>query len=873
MQSYTPMMKQYLEVKQSCPDALLMFRLGDFYELFFEDAEIAAKELEITLTGRDAGGGQRAPMCGVPYHAAESYIATLVERGYKVAICEQMEDPSQAKGLVRREIVRIVTPGTLLEGRSVEDKGQRLVGAALPLAGGGWSVAFADVSTGDRWAGTVSRTEELVDDCLRYRPAELLLRERDAREPWVDRLKRATGVAVTALPDQPEKQPAESPLSGGESTCAPGPEDRETPALAALMHYVHDTQRRHLIHWKPVQPLHDGRYMIIDGFARRNLELFETIREGRKQGSLLWLLDETATAAGGRLLRRWLDRPLVDLEAIRRRQDAVEELLDDWLRRSQIREELSRVYDLERLLGRVSYGSAGAKDLKAIGQSLDAVPVLVASLEGVRSAELVRIREQLDPCTDLRDLLQRALVDDPPALVKEGGIIRDGFSPELDRLRRAAREGKEWIAALEQKERARTGIKSLKVGFNRVFGYYIEVTKANLSQVPPDYERRQTLASGERYVTPALKEMESQILNAEERAEALEYELFVRIRQAVADELPRLQRVAGALAELDVFAALAEVAGKRRFSRPVVDDGLVIDIRGGRHPVVEAVLPEGTFVPNDAYLDGGDHRISLITGPNMAGKSTYMRQVALIVLLAQMGSFVPAERARIGLVDRVFTRIGAADDLASGQSTFMVEMVELANILRHATPRSLIILDEIGRGTSTYDGMSIAQAVIEYLHAPDRIGARTLFATHYHELTQLADSLRGVRNYSTEVREQDGGIVFLHRVVDRPADRSYGIHVARLAGLPEELLRRAEEILATFRDRPGAIEVAAGEDPGSSRGGGPPGRRKDGGTGVQQGLHPVVDRLRRLRVLEMTPLQALQELYELHRMCQEEEEP
>ncbi|MDI3256311.1 MAG: DNA mismatch repair protein MutS [Kyrpidia sp.] len=878
--SYTPMMQQYLEMKGRCPGALLMFRLGDFYELFFEDAEIAARELEITLTGRDAGGGRRVPMCGVPHHAVEGYIATLVERGYKVALCDQMEDPALAKGLVRREITRIVTPGTLLEGRSREEKDQRLIGAALPIPEG-WSVAFVDVSTGDRWAGVARSPEEILDDGMRYRPAEWLVPEETARSSWVDRLTKITGATTTviaegearlAIDDRPAR--GDLPEPGGEA------------ALDAVMAYIQETQRRRLVHWKPVQPLHDTTYMVVDAFARRNLELSETVREGRRKGSLLWLLDETVTAMGGRLLRRWLDRPLVDPGRIARRQDAVEELVNDWMRRDRIREHLRRIYDLERLLGRVSYGNAGPRDLRAVAQSLHRVPMLADDVSGLRSEALKAIWRQLDPCGELRDLLDRGLADDPPATPKEAGIIRDGFSEELDRLRRASREGREWIADLERRERERTGIKSLKIGYNRVFGYYIEVTKANLPHVPDDYERRQTLASGERYVTPALKEVESQILDAQDRSEALEYQLFVELRNAVVGALPRLQRLAAALAELDVFAALAEVAVKRQYTRPVVDDSLVIDIRAGRHPVVEAVLSEGTFVPNDTFLDGETCRVALITGPNMAGKSTYMRQVALIVLLAQMGSFVPALQARIGVIDRLFTRIGAADDLVAGQSTFMVEMVELAAILRNATPRSLIILDEIGRGTSTYDGMSIAQAAVEFIHDPRRVGARTLFATHYHELTGLAERLRGVRNFSTDVKEGGEGIIFLHRLVDRPADRSYGIHVARLAGLPDDLLERAEEILQALEEvRSGTAQAAAGNmeaeaataeadlrrtAPPVGGGAGAPGKEA-GQPGSPYVPHPIVERLRRARVLDMTPIQALQELYELHLLAREEE--
>ncbi|ATY84922.1 DNA mismatch repair protein MutS [Kyrpidia spormannii] len=878
--SYTPMMQQYLDVKGRCPDALLMFRLGDFYELFFEDAEIAARELEITLTGREAGGGRRVPMCGVPYHAVEGYIAALVERGYKVAICDQMEDPALAKGLVRREITRIVTPGTLLEDRGKEEKEQRLIGAVIPIPEG-WSVAFADLSTGDRWAGAAHSIEQVMDDGLRYRPAEWLIPEEAAGEPWVTQLSKSTEAILTHR-GHGKKTFTRMENGGWDDLPEAGGEE----ALSAIASYIEETQRRQLVHWKPVQPLHDATYMAVDAFARRNLELVQTVREGRRTGSLLWLLDETVTAMGGRLLRQWLERPLIDPGAIARRQDGIEELVGQWMRRNQLREDLRCVYDLERLLGRVSYGSAGPRDLRAVAQSLSQAPKLAAVLAGARSSILADIERRLDPCEEVRDLLDRALADDPPATAKEPGVIRDGFSSELDELRRASREGRSWIAALEQRERERTGIKSLKIGYNRVFGYYIEVTKANLALVPREYERRQTLAASERYVTPELKEMESRILDAQERAETIEYQLFVELRGTVVKALPRLQRLAGAMAELDVLCGLAEVAAKRRYTRPVVDDSSVIEIRGGRHPVVEAVLPDGTFVPNDTFLDGDNRRVALITGPNMAGKSTYMRQVALIVLLAQVGSFVPADSARIGIVDRLFTRIGAADDLVAGKSTFMVEMVELATILRNATPRSLIILDEIGRGTSTYDGMSIARAAVEYIHDPTRVGARTLFATHYHELTGLADELPGVHNFSTEVREDSGGIVFLHRLVDRPADRSYGIHVARLAGLPEDLLERAEAILTSMEQVQQGLSQTAAACVGGEGGEadrdltkvpqetGGRSTADEAGRGLDKALlHPVLERLRKARVLDMTPIQALQELYELHLLVREENEP
>ncbi|BDG60000.1 DNA mismatch repair protein MutS [Caldinitratiruptor microaerophilus] len=867
----TPMFAQYREFKQQYPDALLLFRLGDFYELFFEDAEVAARELDLVLTGRDGGKALgRVPMCGVPYHSADAYIARLIERGHKVAICEQMEDPRQAKGLVRREVIRVVTPGTLVEPRSLEEKESHFL-AAVCQGRTGFGLAYADLSTGEFAACELSGAHglrQLVEELGRIEPREVLLEPGLERAPGITAPLERMGAALTPYGSGAFRHEAAYRLLcrhfGTHSLRGFGAEDKELAvrAAGAVLQYLEETQKTTLGHITALNVYYPGSYLVLDPATRRNLELTRALRDGGRRGTLLEVLDRTVTAMGGRLLRAWLEQPLLDLAAIRARHEAVGELVQAPLLRGELRSLLGDMRDVERLAGRVAYGSAGPRDLVALGRSLAVLPSLRVLLEEAGSPRLVELRERLDLLDDVRDLLGRAIADDPPVSPTEGGVIRDGFDEEVDRLRAAARDGKSWIAALEARERERTGIKSLKVGYNKVFGYYIEVTRANLAAVPDDYQRRQTLAGAERFVTPDLKAMEEQVLGAEERLAAREYELFAEVRRQVAAQVGRIQASARAVAEIDVLAALAEVAAVYGYTRPVVDHGEVIEIQGGRHPVLERVLPEGRFVPNDCLLDTGENRLLLITGPNMGGKSTYMRQVALITLMAQMGSFVPAQAARIGLVDRIFTRVGASDDLATGQSTFMVEMSEVAAILHAATRRSLIVLDEIGRGTATFDGLSIAWAVAEYVADPTRIGARTLFATHYHELCELEGLLPGVKNYSVAVREKGDEITFLYQIVRGGADRSYGIQVARLAGLPRAVVDRAREILATLEQQEG--QRRARREAAAARA-----RQPVQLSFFESRPHPVVEELLALNVMALTPLEALNLLHSLQEKAKE----
>lgn len=898
MARYTPMIEQYRSIKQQVPDCLLFFRLGDFYELFFEDALTASRELEITLTGRDGGTDEKIPMCGVPHHSSEGYIQRLVDKGYKVAICEQMEDPATAKGIVKREIIRVVTPGTIMEGKGQEEKSNRFL-AAVTFSGHRYGSAFCDLSTGELY---VSEAEEtgFFDDMLRFQPAEVVAAEEEIPDPVLQKL--ASHISCLLTPAKPELLAGETPVEkllhhfGVLTLESFGLKEYPLAAGAAgiLLAYLQSTQKRQLPHIKPPQYIVSADTMMIDSYSRRNLELVESLREKGRTGTLLWLLDETVTAMGGRLLKRWIERPLAVKEKIEARLEAVAEWVDHMMVREEIRSLLEQVYDLERLLGRVAYGSANARDLLAIRSSLAVLPQIQACLQESRAPLLRDLQRQIPDLSSLVELIHRAIVEDPPVTLRDGGFIKDGYDSRLDEYRTASREGKRWIAELEQREREKTGIKSLKVGYNKVFGYYLEVSRANLHLVPDTYMRKQTLANGERFITPELKEKEELILEAEEKMNDLEYQLFLALRERVESSLQEIQRAAEILARLDVLQALATVAVKRRYVRPQITTGDRIRIVEGRHPVVEAMQRDEPFVANDTLLDCNEHQIALITGPNMAGKSTYMRQVALIVIMAQLGSFVPAREAEIGVVDRVFTRIGAADNLAGGQSTFMVEMVELANILHHATPRSLIILDEIGRGTSTFDGMSIAQAVVEYLHHSPRAGAKTMFATHYHELTKLADRLEGVSNYSTHVQEKGDSIVFLRKIIPQPADRSYGIQVAQLAGLPQEVLQRAREILAGLQagGQEGKELSAEGRRPGRESQSGPtdtppaperpPQRQRSKevaqpSSAVQLSLFPaqdtaleIVAELKRLPLMQMTPLDAMNTLFHLQQRALKE---
>lgn len=808
MGELTPMMQQYLQIKQEHSDCILFFRLGDFYEMFFEDAKLASRELEITLTGRDCGLEERAPMCGVPYHSASSYIAKLINKGYKVAICEQVEDPSQAKGIVKREVVRIITPGTIIDQSMLEEKANNYV-LSVYKGDEGYGIAFADISTGELSTTCIYNDNfaRVLDELAKINPKEILVNGNLFMETkLVQQIENKLGVHVAEHRDwsfsrrnADEKIKKHFNVSSLEGLGL-GERPLCVCAVGALIDYLEETQKVTLSHIDRIDLYSTEDYMMLDSSTRRNLELIETMRTKEKKGSLLWLMDKTQTAMGGRMLRKWLEQPLIDHEEINMRLDGVEELKNNIVLMERIKEYTGSVYDIERLMGRIVYGNANARDMLSLKQSVEVLPRIKEILKGCKSAILAQIRDNMDLLEDICDLIEVSVHPDPPLGLKEGGIIKDGYNEEIDRLRRASREGKGWIASLERKEKERTGIKSLKVGFNKVFGYYIEVTKANLDQVPEDYIRKQTLANAERYITPELKDMENTILGAQEKIIELEYQVFTGIRNKVAGEVERIKRSSYYIALLDTLYSLARVASENGYVRPKVNRGESIEIKDGKHPVVEKMLGYSRFVPNDTFLNCDDNRLCIITGPNMAGKSTYMRQVALIVLMAQIGSFVPASYCKVGVVDRIFTRVGASDDLTSGQSTFMVEMSEVANILNNATRRSLLILDEIGRGTSTFDGLSIAWAVIEYVANKNNIGARTLFATHYHQLTELEGKLEGVKNYCIAVKEKGDNIIFLRKVIRGGADQSYGIQVAGLAGLPKAVIERAKEILAKLEE-------------------------------------------------------------------------
>ncbi|HEX9777650.1 MAG TPA: DNA mismatch repair protein MutS [Geopsychrobacteraceae bacterium] len=869
MSATTPLMRQYLEIKADHEDAILFFRLGDFYEMFMDDAVTASRVLGITLTSRNKGDADAIPLCGIPYHSSQSYIAKLVENGFKVAICEQVEDPKTAKGIVKREVVRIVTPGLVTDTDTLEPKENNYL---LALAGPGpeYGMAHLDITTGEFRVTQVEGLERVESELGSLRPREILFgdgtdgeRLQKSLAPLLD------GIMINRLPewvlevDTATQQTCQffSVANLQAFGCAELPQ--AVRAAAAVLYYLQRTQKDALCHIRPPATYHTRHHMVLDDATRRNLELTATLQDGRKKGSLLGVLDRTVTAMGGRMLRQWIHYPLVDLQQILDRQEAIAQLVEQSLTRLDLCEALDGVYDLERLNGKIAMASANGKDLAALKQSLQRLPAIDDLLADFKAPFLARLRQQLDLLPELVALLARSIVDDPPFVLREGGIIRDGFSAELDELRTVSREGKGWIARLEQEEKQRTGIANLKVKYNKVFGYFIEITNRNLDRVPDDYQRKQTLSNAERYITPTLKEYEAKVLGAEERLVELEYSLFQQVRQQTAAEGARIQRSADALAVLDVLASLADLAHDRNYVRPLIDDSGVLNMEGGRHPVVEGMPLSEPFVPNDVKLDTDAHQLLIITGPNMAGKSTFMRQVALITLMAQMGSFVPAESARIGVVDRIFTRVGASDNLAKGQSTFMVEMNETANILHHATARSLIILDEIGRGTSTFDGVSIAWAVAEYLHDNAAVAAKTLFATHYHELTDLALTRKRVKNYNISVKEWNDQIIFLRKIVAGGASRSYGIQVGRLAGLPLAVIERAKEILHNLE----AGEFSTSGDPRLGQGKGQPGARIDPQLCLFQ---PQKDELRvRLAGIEVgmtTPLEALTLLDELKRL-------
>ena len=806
MAELTPMMQQYMETKKEYKDCILFYRLGDFYEMFFEDALTASKELEITLTGKSCGLEERAPMCGIPYHAVDVYLNKLVSKGYKVAICEQVEDPKLAKGIVKREVIRIVTPGTNLNIQALEDAKNNYL-FCIAYFPGRIGISVADVTTGDYYLTEVEDIRKLQDEINKYAPSEII-----SNEPFfvsgydIEGMKNRLGITVYSLNshyfDEDTCRKCLMKHFHVNTLSGIGIEDFQVGLIAAgaLLQYLYETQKTSLAHFTHLYPYLTSKYMLLDSSTRRNLELIETLREKQKKGSLLGVLDRTKTAMGGRLLRKYIEQPLIDKEKIEQRLDAVEMLCQKSVDRDELREYLNTIYDLERLLGKVSYKTANPRDLIAFRNSLSMLPSIRAVLEDLDTTLLADIRARIDTLDDIFHLIDDAIVEEPPLAIKEGGIIKEGFNSTIDSLRSAKTEGKNWLASLEEEDRERTGIKNLRIKYNKVFGYYFEVTNSYKNLVPEDYIRKQTLANAERYTTPRLKELEDSILNAEDKLYTLEYDLFCEIRDAIAAEIERIQKTAHAVARLDVFTSLSYVAERNQYVRPALNEKGVIDIKDGRHPVVEQVIQNDMFIANDTYLDNQKHCIAVITGPNMAGKSTYMRQAALIVLMAQIGSFVPAKKANIGIVDRIFTRVGASDDLASGQSTFMVEMNEVANILRNATANSLLVLDEIGRGTSTFDGLSIAWAVIEHISNRKLLGAKTLFATHYHELTELEGKMDNVNNYCIAVKEKGDDIVFLRKIVKGGADKSYGIEVARLAGVPDMVIDRAKEIVNQLSD-------------------------------------------------------------------------
>ena len=864
----SPMMKKYLETKAEYKDCILFYRLGDFYEMFFDDAVRVSKELELTLTGKNCGLEERAPMCGVPYHAVDIYLNRLVQRGYKVAICEQVEDPKQTKDLVKREVVRIVTPGTNLSSEDLDESRHNYL-MSICYTGDAFGISVCDVSTGFFTAAELKNLEKLMDEIYRYAPAEIIYNQTFVMSGVIlDDIKERCMTLMTALePVYFDEEAAEKLLCGhfkAASVAGLGLSGLDAAVMAsgAMLEYLYRTQKNDLSHITKLETYNIEKFMVLDNFTRRNLELTETMREKKKKGSLLGVLDHTKTAMGARLLRQTIEQPSLDVEEIICRQDAVEELFNDHILREELREYLQPVYDLERILTKISYQSANPRDLIAFKTSVEMLPHIRYLLQDIYSDNLIKIRENMDPLEDICSWIANAVCDDPPLAVKDGGIIREGYFEEVDRLRAAKTEGKTWLAELEESERQRTGIKNLKVKYNKVFGYYLEVSNSFLKMVPADYSRKQTLTTGERFITPRLKELEDMILGAEDKLVSLEYTLFAELRDRIGAEVERIRLTANALAELDMYASLAQAAAANHYIRPSINQSGIIDIKGGRHPVIEQMLDENHFVENDTYLDNNENRASIITGPNMAGKSTYMRQSALIVLMAQTGSFVPAVSANIGIVDRIFTRVGASDDLASGQSTFMVEMTEVANILRNATASSLIILDEIGRGTSTFDGLSIAWAVIEYICDPAKLGAKTLFATHYHELTELEGKIDGINNYCIAVREQGDDIIFLRKIIKGGADRSYGIQVARLAGVPDFVTQRAKELAKELEKADITVNVHdIARQPEAPA-------RKEMEADAQITLsdmleNGIINELKKIELSVMTPIEAMNKLYEL----------
>ena len=875
MAGLTPMMQQYMETKKQYKDCILFYRLGDFYEMFFEGAITASRELEITLTGKDCGLEERAPMCGVPFHAVDGYLNRLVSKGYKVAICEQVEDPKLAKGIVKREVIRIVTPGTNLNTQALEESKNNYL-MCIACFQNRIGVSIVDVTTGDFYMTEVEGLAKLQDEIYKYMPTEIICNDAFVMSGYdIEDLKGRLGMAVYTLePWYFDDDGCRKCLMNHfkvNTLAGLGLEDFPSGMISAgaAMQYLLETQKTDLTHINHIIPYLASRFMLLDSSTRRNLELTETLREKQKKGSLLWVLDKTKTAMGARRLRSDIEQPLINIDDINARLDAVEQLCKNTVSRDEIREYLNPIYDMERLLGKVSYKSANPRDLLAFANSMEMLPHIKTVLKEFDCKLLSEIEQEMDGLEDLYHLIKDAICDDPPVMIREGGMIRTGFDKDIDMLRTAKTEGKTWLAKLEEEDRERTGIKNLKIKYNKVFGYYFEVTNSYKDMVPDDYIRKQTLVNAERYMTPKLKELEDTILNAEDKLNTLEYDVFCKVRDDIAKELERIQKTAKAVARLDVFASLSVVAEQNHYVRPALNEKGVIDIKDGRHPVVEKMIDHDMFVANDTYLNNSNHCIAVITGPNMAGKSTYMRQSALIVLMAQLGSFVPAKSANIGIVDRIFTRVGASDDLASGQSTFMVEMNEVANILRNATSKSLLVLDEIGRGTSTFDGLSIAWAVIEHISNKKLLGAKTLFATHYHELTELEGKMNNVNNYCIAVKEKGDDIVFLRKIIKGGADRSYGIQVAKLAGVPDMVIDRAKEIAEQLSDNDitEKVQSIAVDTKGDKRKSKPV--HYDDVTMGQMTLsdtvkdEDIIQELKEIDITNLTPMDAMNTLYRL----------
>ncbi|MGM0438078.1 MAG: DNA mismatch repair protein MutS [Bacillota bacterium] len=869
MAELTPMMKQYKKLKKKYPDAILFFRLGDFYEMFFDDAKIAARTLDLALTSRNKGGGEKAPMAGIPAKSSENYIADLIEAGYKVAICEQMEDPSESSGIVERDVIRVITPGTVIENELLEAKENNYL-ASVIINNDKYGFSYIDISTGEFNLTEFENIQKIWDEMDRIQPKEIIIDENIKNKDKYKRLKKDIDFLVNPKKNLNYERAYNILIDHFEvnSLVGFGCEDLKAGVIAAgeILTFLEETQKKILAHINRLNTYHLNQYMVLDSATRRNLELSTTIRQNKKAGSLLDIIDKTITSMGGRLIKKWVNQPLIKQEKIEERLDAIEELTDNYMILEKIIDDLEGIYDLERILSKITYGSANARDLDSLRFSLKKLPQLKEDILKLSNSLFEEYQEKFDVLSDISELLSSSIVEDPPVSLREGGLIKKGYNEELDKLRETRGEGKDWIAELQKKERERTGISSLKVGFNKVFGYYIEVTNANLDKVPEDYERKQTLSNSERYIIPKLKEKEALVLGTEEKINDLEYDLFVEIRDEVGKNINRIKKTASIISKIDVISSLADVAVENDYNRPKLKEDDIININNGRHPVVENMLDD-VFVPNDSYLDKNENRFNIITGPNMSGKSTYMRQVALIVLMAQIGSFVPADSAEIGIVDRIFTRVGASDDLTTGQSTFMVEMNEVSNIVNNATEDSLIILDEVGRGTSTYDGVSIAWAVSKFINDPDRIGARTLFATHYHELTSLEEEFSGIKNSNVLVEEDEDGVHFLHKIVPGRANQSYGIEVARLAGLPEEIILNAENILMSLEKENDLENLKEEKRQKEAK----KCRKEEKQMALFRPNDPIIEKLEEKDVLDMTPMEAMNFIYNLKKELKERE--